>query len=1044
MINKIISFSIKNKSVVGFVTIAIVAFGIYSLTQLPIDAVPDITNNQVQIITVSPTFAALEVEQFITAPIERSMATLPDRLEIRSISRFGLSLVTVVFKDKVNIYFARQLVNERLKEAEGEIPPGAGSPELGPVSTGLGEIFQYIVRPDSGYENKYNASDLRTIQDWIVARRLLGTPGIAEVNSFGGKLKQYEVAINPVKLKSMDVTIPEVFEALEKNNENTGGAYIDKKPNAYFIRGIGLVSSLEDIGKIVVKTNRNGTPTKIGDVATVQLGSAIRYGAMTRNGEGEVVGGVVMMLKGANSAKVVSAVKEKIPFIQKSLPEGVTIEAYLDRTVLVNKSIETVEHNLLIGALIVIFVLALFLGNLRAGLIVASLIPLSMLFAIILMNLFGVSGNLMSLGAIDFGLIVDGAVIIVEAILHRIHQSHHHRKAKLVLDKGEMNDEVYSASSKVAISSAFGQMIILIVYIPILTLIGIEGKMFRPMAMTVSFAIIGALILSITYVPMMSALLISKKTTHKINISDRLMNLFQRIYSPAINFAINRKAVVIGISVFLFVCSIVVFSRLGGEFIPTLEEGDFTFSCVLPQGSSLSQSIDNALKVEKILMQFPEVEQVIGKTGTAEIPTDPEPVEATDVTAILKDQSEWTTAHSRETLQDTMIKALQIIPGVFFEASQPIQMRFNELMTGVKQDIAVKIFGENIDSLAYYADETAKVIATVHGAGAPKIEKVGGLPQITIVYNRDRMSQYSLNIQDLNRIVRTAFAGESAGLVFENERRFDLVVRFSESQRQDIDDVKNLYIPLEGGGQIPLQQVATINFVNGPAQLSREDAKRRIVLGINVRGRDVKSVVEEISRKLDKQVKLPAGYYYTFGGQFENLVQATKRLQIAVPVALLLIFILLFLAFGSAKQALLIYTAIPLSAIGGIIALWIRGLNFSISAGVGFIALFGVAVLFGIVLVNFFNRLEAEGMSDVRERVIHGTKAILRPVLMASFLAAFGFLPMALATSQGAEVQRPLATVVIGGIFSATALTLIVLPALYILFSGKNKINDEK
>ena len=1046
MINKIISFSIENKLAIGLFTLVLIIYGSYSLTQLPIDAVPDITNNQVQVITVSPTLAAQEVEQFVTAPIERSMATLPDRMEIRSISRFGLSVVTIVFNDKVNIYFARQLVNERLREAEGEIPPGAGSPELGPVSTGLGEIYQYILRTDSGYEDKYNASDLRTMQDWIVARRLLGTPGIAEVNSFGGKLKQYEVAVDPVKLKSMDVTIPEVFEALEKNNENTGGAYIDKKPNAYFIRGIGLVSSLEDIGKIVVKTNKNGTPTNIRDVAEVQLGSAIRYGAMTRNGEGEVVGGVVMMLKGANSAEVVAAVKEKIPSIQKSLPEGVTIEPYLDRTALVDKSIETVERNLLEGALVVVFVLVLFLGNLRAGLIVASLIPLSMLFAIIMMNLFGVSGNLMSLGAIDFGLIVDGAVIIVEAILHRIYQSHHHHVGKSVLDKGEMDDEVYTASSGVANSAAFGQMIILIVYIPILTLIGIEGKMFRPMAMTVSFAIIGALILSLTYVPMMSALLISKKTTYKKNISDWLMDFFQRLYSPVINFAIRLKSVVIGISIFLFACSVFVFSRLGGEFIPTLEEGDFTFSCILPQGSSLSQSIDNALKVEKILMQFPEVTQVVGKTGTAEIPTDPEPMEATDVTAVLKDQSEWTSAHSRETLQDTMIKALQIIPGVFFEASQPIQMRFNELMTGVKQDIAVKIFGENIDSLAHYADETAKVIATVDGAGNPKIEKVGGLPQITIVYNRDRMSQYSLNVQDLNRIVRTAFAGESAGLVFENERRFDLVVRLTESQRQDIDGVKNLYIPLDGGRQIPLQQVATIDYINGPAQVSREDAKRRIVLGINVRGRDVKSVVDEISQKLDKQVKLPAGYYYTFGGQFENLVQATKRLQIAVPVALVLIFALLYIAFGSAKQALLIYTAIPFSAIGGILALWMRGLNFSISAGVGFIALFGVAVLFGIVLVNFFNRLEAEGMDNVKERVIHGTRAILRPVLMASFLAAFGFLPMALATSQGAEVQRPLATVVIGGIFSATALTLIVLPALYILFSGKKKTtsNDEE
>jgi cobalt-zinc-cadmium resistance protein CzcA len=1046
MINKIISFSIKKKSVIGFFTIALVAWGIYSFTQLPIDAVPDITNNQVQIITVSPTFAAQEVEQFVTAPIERSLASLPDREEIRSISRFGLSVVTIVFRDNVNIYFARQLVDQRLKEAEKEIPAGAGSPELAPVSTGLGEIYQYILRPDSGYENMYTASDLRTMQDWIVARRLLGTPGIAEVNSFGGKLKQYEVAIDPMKLKSMDVTITEIFEALEMNNENTGGAYIDKKPNTYFIRGIGLVSSLEDIEKIVVKTNVNGTPSLIRDVAKVQLGSAIRYGAMTRNGEGEVVGGMVMMLKGSNGAKVVSAVKGKIPDIQKSLPKGVLIEPYLDRSILVNKSIETVERNLLEGALIVIFVLVLFLGNIRAGLIVASVIPIAMLFAISMMNLFGVTGNLMSLGAIDFGLIVDGAVILVEAILHRITHSQRHHEGISLLTKEQMGQEVYNAASKVANSSTFGQIIILIVYIPILTLVGIEGKMFRPMAMTVSFAIIGALILSLTYVPMMCALFISKKTSHKKNISDRLMDFFQRIYSPVINFAINRKAVVIFVAVILFTGSVVLFSRMGGEFIPTLEEGDFAFSSWLPQGSSLSQSIENNAKVEKILKQFPEVKAIVTKTGSAEIPTDPMPVEASDVNIILKDNKDWTTAHSREELQDTMIKALRVIPGVFFEASQPIQMRFNELMTGVKQDIAVKIFGENIDSLSQYAEITSNIISTVDGTGVPQIEKVTGLPQITIVYNRDRMAQYSLNVKDLNRIVRTAFAGESAGLVFENEKRFDLVVRLSESQRQDIDDVKNLYVPIPGGEQIPLQQVAAITYINGPSQISHEDAKRRIVIGINVRGRDVKSVVNEISKKLNKQVKLPVGYYYTYGGQFENLVKATSRLEIAVPAALLLIFVLLYMAFGSAKQALLIYSGIPFSAIGGIIALWARGLNFSISAGVGFIALFGVAVLFGIVLINFFNRLEAEGMNDVKERVIHGTKAILRPVMMASFLAAFGFLPMAISSSQGAEVQRPLATVVIGGIFSASALTLIVLPALYILFSGKKKIgsSDEK
>ncbi len=1037
MLNKIIQFSIKNKFIVGLFTVVLIIYGGFSLSQLPIDAVPDITNNQVQVITVTPTLASQEVEQFVTAPIERAMATLPDLTEIRSISRFGLSVITIVFHDDIDVYFARQLVDQRIKEAEREIPPGVGAPELAPVSTGLGEIYQYVVRPEKGYENKYSNADLRTLQDWVVARRLVGTPGVAEINSFGGNLKQYEVAIDPVRLKSMNISIPEIFEALEKNNENTGGAYIDKKPYAYFIRALGLVSTLDDIGKIVVKTNPNGTPILIRDVATPQFGSAIRYGAMSRNGKGEVVGGVVMMLKGSNSDDVIRLVKEKFIAIQKSLPEGVTIEPYLDRSALVNKSIATVEKNLIEGALIVIFVLVLFLGNFRAGLIVASVIPLAMLFAVILMNLFHVSGNLMSLGALDFGLIVDGAVIIVEAILHRITQSHSHHKGIALLDRDQMNNEVYASASTVASSSTFGQFIILIVYIPILTLVGIEGKMFGPMAMTVSFAVIGALILSLTYIPMMASLVLSRKTTHKKNISDRLMDLFQRAYNPLINFAIKRKFGVIGIAVVFFMASLFVFSRMGGEFIPTLEEGDFTFSSILPQGSSLSQSLDNNKEVEKILLKFPEVKEVVSKTGSAEIPTDPMPPEATDVTVILKDQKEWQTAHSREALQDTMLHALQVIPGVYFEASQPIQMRFNELMTGVKQDIAVKIFGENIDTLVAYAERVEKVIGTVQGAAAPQVEKVTGLPQITIVYNRDRIAQYNLNVQDINRIVSTAFAGQSAGIVFENERKFDLVVRLDSGQRKDIEDIRNLFIPIPGGNQIPLQQVAAIEYVNGPAQISREDAKRRIVIGVNVRGRDVKSVVDELAAKLETQVKLPTGYYYTYGGQYENLVKATKRLMIAVPVALMLIFLLLYAAFNSVKQALLIYTAIPFSAIGGIFLLWVRGLNFSISAGVGFIALFGVAVLFGIVLVNFFNRLEKEGMTDVKERVIHGTRAILRPVLMASFLAAFGFLPMALATSQGAEVQRPLATVVIGGIFSATLLTLVVLPALYILFAGK-------
>jgi len=1025
---------------VGFCTIALILYGSYSLTQLPIDAVPDITNNQVQIITVSPTLATQEVEQFVTYPIEQSLASLPDLVEMRSISRFGLSVVTVVFQDKVDIYHARQLIDQRLKEAQDEIPSGAGTPEMAPVSTGLGEVYQYILHPQKGFEEKYSSADLRTMQDWIVARQLIGTPGVAEVNSFGGMLKQYEVAIDPLKLKSMNVTIPEVFEALEKNNENTGGAYIEKQQYAYFIRGVGLVKTLEDIGSITVKMNSNGTPVLIRDVANVQFGSAIRYGSMTRNGEGEVVGGIVMMLKGANSAQVVSDIKEKIPTIQKSLPEGIVIESFLDRTDLVNRAIGTVERNLLEGALIVIFILVLFLGNFRAGFIVASVIPLSMLFAVIMMNLFGVTGNLMSLGAIDFGLIVDGAVIIVEAVLSKVLHSRYHEKGILKLNSEQMNHEVMESASQMMNSATFGQIIILIVYIPILTLVGIEGKMFKPMAMTVSFAIIGALLLSLTYIPVMSALFLPKKTLPKQNISDKMMNVLQRAYNPLIEFAMRQRAVVIIIALIFFTGSAIMFSQMGGEFIPTLEEGDFAFESALPKGSSLSQTIETYTQLEKVLMKFPEVKEVISKIGTAEIPTDPMPVNSADITIILRDKSEWTTAHSRQELQDTMIKSLSVIPGVFFEASQPIQMRFNELMTGVRQDVAIKIFGENIDTLLVYANLAASIIRKVEGATPPQVERVSGMPQIKIEFNRAKLSQYGLNISEINKIIRTAFAGESAGNVYENERRFELTVRLQNQNRKDIEDVKNLFVPLPNGGQIPLQQVAAIEYVTGPAQISREDAQRRIVIGFNVKGRDVKSVVEELQEKLDAEVKLPAGYYFTYGGTFKNLEEASKRLMVAVPVALLLIFVLLFFTFNSVRETLLIYTAIPMSAIGGVLALWLRDMPFSISAAVGFIALFGVAVLNGIVLISTFNQLEKDGIADIFERVRKGTRIRLRPVLMTASVASLGFLPMAISNTAGAEVQRPLATVVIGGLITATLLTLVVLPALYIIFSRRKKI----
>jgi cobalt-zinc-cadmium resistance protein CzcA len=1036
MIDKIIAYSIKNKLVIALMTFALIIWGAWSATKLPIDALPDITNNQVQIITVCPTLAGEEVEQLVTFPIEQSVANLPDLVELRSISRFGLSVITVVFDEDVDIYFARQLVNERLKEAENKIPPGVGTPELAPVSTGLGEVYQYIIHPIEGSEDKYTAMDLRTMQDWIVARQLYGTPGIAEVNSFGGELKQYEVAINPDRLFSMGVTITEIFKALETNNENTGGAYIDKKPNAYFIRGIGLVSSFDDINNIVVKTSDKGIPILIKDVAQVQFGSAVRYGALTYNGEVDAVGGVVMMLKGENSAEVVSRVKEKMISIQKSLPDDIVIEPYLDRTDLVNRAIATVEKNLIEGALIVIFVLVLFLGNFRAGLIVATAIPLAMLFALGMMNLFGVSANLMSLGAIDFGLIVDGAVIIVEATMHHLGL----RKGFGKLTQKEMDHEVFESATKIRKSAAFGEIIILIVYIPILTLVGVEGKMFTPMAQTVSFAILGALILSFTYIPMMCAQFLSKKEKYKPNISDRMMNGIYKVYKPMLNFAIRIKMVIIGVTIAVFVFSVFLFSRMGGEFIPTLSEGDFAFHCILPQGTSLSQSIETSMQASRILKGFDEVKMVVGKTGAAEVPTDPMPPEATDMMIILKQPDEWKRDITYDELADEMMEALEVIPGVFFEKNQPIQMRFNELMTGIRQDVAIKIFGENMDTLLNYANKVAEIVQSVEGATEPNVERVAGLPQIVIKYNRSQIAANGISIEDVNHVVSTAFAGGVAGVVYENERRFDLVVRLDTAYRNDIEDVSNLYVPTSTGAQIPLSQLAEIKMELGPAQVSREDGKRRIVIGFNVKDRDVESVVEDIEKQLTEKVKLPEGYYYTYGGTFENLRAASDRLMVAVPIALGLIFLLLYFTFHSIKQATLIFTAIPMAAIGGVFALLMRDMPFSISAGVGFIALFGVAVLNGIVLIGTFNNLQKEGMTDVIERIKEGTKIRLRPVLMTAIVASLGFLPMALSHSAGAEVQRPLATVVIGGLVTATFLTLFVLPLLYLLFSTKMKL----
>lgn len=1029
-------------------TLGLIVWGSYSLTKLPIDAVPDITNNQVQVLTVSPSLAATEIERLVTFPVEQTMATIPNITEMRSFSRFGLSVVTIVFTEDTDVYWARQQVNERLAVAKSQIPAGSGSPELAPLSTGLSEIYQYILRPTKGFEDKYDPMSLRTIQDWIVRRQLLGTPGVADVSSWGGKLKQYEIALDPAKLRAMNVGINEVFDALQKNNQNTGGAYIEQKPYAFFIRSEGLAESIDDIEKIVVRNNANGIPILIRNVAEVRLGNAIRYGAMTFNDEGEMVGAIVLMLKGANSSQVIEHVKERIEQIKKTLPQGVIIEPYLDRTKLVNNAINTVVRNLAEGALIVIFVLVLMLGNLRAGLVVASVIPLAMLFAIGMMSLFGVSGNLMSLGAIDFGLIVDGAVIIVEATMHHLQM----RNLSYRLSQKEMDAEVFESATRIRNSAAFGEIIILIVYIPILTLVGIEGKMFRPMAQTVSFAILGALILSLTYVPMISALMLSKNPIPKKNISDKIMDFIQKMYQPVIKLALERKKIVVFSSAALLVGALVLFATLGGEFIPQLDEGDFAVETRILTGSSLSQMTETMEKSSRVLLDnFPEVKKVIGKIGTSEIPTDPMPIENGDLLIVLKDRKEWTSAESREELADKMAAKLeQAMPGVLYGFQQPIQMRFNELMTGARQDVVIKIYGEDIDKLVEYADQVGKIAKGVDGAEDVYIEPVGGLPQVVVKFDRNKLAMFGLSIDEVNRVLRSGFAGESAGLVYEKERRFDLVVRLSQQNRTSINDIKNLFVTTATGKQIPLEQLASIELQSGINQIQRDDAKRRIAIGFNVRGRDVQSIVQEMNQRMDSQLRFDPGYFLKYGGAFKNLEEAKQRLIIAVPAALLLIFILLFFTFHSVRESLLIFTSIPLSAIGGVIALWLRGMPFSISAGVGFIALFGVAVLNGIVLIAEFNRLRKESSTDTADDIVRkGTLVRLRPVMMTALVASLGFMPMALSQTAGAEVQRPLATVVIGGLVSATLLTLIVLPVLYTYFERKthtseNEYHEEK
>ena len=1021
---------------------ALIGAGIYSLKTINLDSTPDITNNQVQVITVSQNLSTVDIEQFVTYPVELAMANLPGVIELRSVSRFGLSVVTIVFKDDMGTYLPRQVVQEKLNAVKDEIPAQFGDPFMGPITTGLGEIFQYTIKPKEGYDTTYTPTELRTIQDWIVKRQMALIPGVVEVNSFGGSIKQYEIALNPDKLNAMGVSITEVFEALENNNVNTGGAYIEKDHMANFIRGEGLARSLDDIKNIVVK-NENGIPILISDVAEqVHFGSQVRYGAFTQEGH-EAVGGMILMLKGENSNEVIQSVKARIAEVQKTLPKGLEITPFLDRSELIQRTTSTVSRNLMEGALIVIFVLVILLGSLRGGLVTASVIPLSLLFAFILMKVFGVWANLMSLGAIDFGIIVDGAVIIVEGTVHEIEKRVKEGKGKF--GQAQMDELTYRASSTMMNSAFFGQLIILIVFAPILFLTGVEGKMFQPMAFTFGFAVLGAILLCLTYVPMISSI-VMKPTKNQNSWFARFENLLEKIsgkflngihaaYKPILLLALKRKAVTLVIAISILVSAVFVFTRMGGEFIPSLDEGDIAMQAFLRPGSSLSETIDREKEIEKIIMaNFPEVKTVAARIGVADIPTDPMGFDFTDSFIILeKDKSKWVSATTKEELIEKIRAKLAHLPGLNFTFSQPVELRFNELLTGVREDVAVKLFGEDLDVLSEKGEKIEEIIKTVAGAEDVTLERTSGLPQMTVQYDRRKIAQYGLDIAKLNRYVSAAFAGSSAGVIFEGERRFDMVIRLDKEHRKSIEDLRNLYVDLPNGKQIPIKEVAEIDFQPGAMQISREGTFRRIYVGVNVRGRDVESVVNEIQQKLDKQLELPAGYYITYGGEFENLQRAKDRLSIVLPIALALIFILLYFALHSLPQTVMIYMAVPLAAIGGIFSLWIRGMPFSISAGVGFIVLFGVAVLNGLVLISRFNSLKIEGVSDIIERISIGTQERLRPILLTATAAMLGFLPMAISASAGAEVQRPLATVVIGGLFSATFLTLVVIPVLYAL-----------
>ncbi|WP_304131528.1 efflux RND transporter permease subunit [Ignavibacterium album] len=1017
MINKIILFAVRQRMFVMLGVIALIIGGIFAANQLPIDAVPDITTNQVQIFTVAPALAPQEIERLVSYPIEVAMQNLPDIEEVRSVSKFGLSAVTVIFKENVDTYFGRQLVFERLQEAKGNLPKGL-EPELGPVTTGLGEVYQYQVVGEG-----YTPMELRSIQDWIISKQLAGIPGLAEVNTFGGELKQYQVQIDPQKLLKYNLSIRDVIEAVEKNNANAPGGYIEHKQEQYIVVGEGLAKTISDIENIIVKAN-DGIPIFVKDVAQVQEGAAIRQGAATLNGKTEIVAGMTMMLKGENARLVTERVKERVKEIEKNLPPGVQIIPFYDRTNLVEKTIRTVIRNLTEGGLLVIIILFLLLMNLRGGFIVASVIPLSMLFALIMMKLNGISGNLMSLGAIDFGIIVDGAVVLMENAIRKLHERQH--SAGIVEN---VQQTLISSFLEVGRPLVFGVSIIIIVYLPILTLQGTEGKMFKPMAYTVVFALLGALFLTLTYVPVASTFLFKKgKVSEK---ESPVIKFLKPRYNKTLLFALKHKIIVVTSAALIFIASLLLFTRLGGEFIPTLDEGDILIELRRLPSISLTESIHTSQMLEAELKSIPEVISVVTKTGRPEIATDPMSIYQSDVYIKMLPREEWKTAKTKDEMIAKMTEVMNRIPGIGGGFSQPIEMRFNELIAGVRSDVGVKIFGEDLDTLARIANDVAELMQGIKGSADIRVQQTEGLPQLRIVVDRNKISRYGINVADVNILIETALAGTNVGKIYEGEKQFDLVVKLNQQSSNNIESIQNLLVPTTNNGNlIRLGDVADFMMIEGPAEISHSAGRRMIVTESNVRERDLQSYVEELQTKIDKQIYLPVGYQIKYGGEFENLERATERLYIVVPIALGLIFILLFVSVNSIRQALIIFTGIPFAVVGGVVALWIRDIPFSISAGVGFIALFGVAVLNGVVMLTYYNTLIKDGM-NIRDAVIKGSEIRLRPVITTALVASLGFIPMAISTSPGAEVQRPLATVVIGGLITSTLLTLVVLPTIF-------------